>query len=237
MNSSLNKKRDGWSQQGVTLVEMAIVMVIAGLLLGSGILLGQSLIQSMYAKELLALVQDLSSGVSHFKEKYHYLPGDLPLAGDDIGGVAKDHCHFPVEGNPSMGGSGVGNGLINNLRLPGKLTSESLCVRDHLSAAGIITGGVGDGVAPVGGQSHIGSRYGAVVLIANSGTGLVENHSHVRLPATILNVIEFSNLPREIAIQIDQALDDGHLTTGAVRADFDPGVEGEKNIAYFAVPL
>ena len=224
-------------QQGITLIEMAIVMVIAGLLLGSGILLGQSLLHGIYAKELLALAQDISTSSRHFKERYHYLPGDLPMAANDIAGITAENCNFPVVGDSLLPGAKVGNGLINNIDLGAPFSSESLCVRDHLASAGLIKGGVGEGAVPVGGRSHINSRYGPVVIIANSGSGLVANHSKVALPANTLNVIEFANLPRDIAMQLDLALDDGNLTTGSARADADPGVDSQSDIKFFAVPL
>ncbi|MBF0446880.1 MAG: prepilin-type N-terminal cleavage/methylation domain-containing protein [Magnetococcales bacterium] len=220
-------------QGGFTLIEMAMVMVIASMLVGAGLMLGQSLINSMYAKELLAMARDLSASSRFFKEKFHYLPGDLPLAGGDLQGVLTSHCHFPTHLPEQAVGVGVGNGLINKSDLAGDLASESLCVRNHLSAAGLISGGAGS----EGGILSLQSRYGSVDLIANSGSGLVENHSHVRLPAHILNVIEFSDLPRAIALEMDLALDDGRLTSGLAQADIDPGVDSAAVVRFFAVPL
>lgn len=207
-------------QRGVTLVEMAIVMVIIGLLMGSGVVAGRSLIRDMQAKEVLAMVHDLSVSVRYFQEKYHYLPGDLPLARQDILAVSSS-CHF------SLSVPGIGNGLINEWQGTEGLNSESGCVYDHLFRAGFLSGSEGG----------LRSRFGPVTLVANRGTRLVSGHSRVELPADVLNVIQFENLPRDIAVMLDREWDDGNLRDGRARADDDPGVEGDPVVAFFAVPL
>jgi len=70
-------------QRGFTLVEISIVLVIIGLLLG-GILGGRSLISSMQAKDVVAIVDDLRTATAYFKQRYNYLPGDLPTPAADI---------------------------------------------------------------------------------------------------------------------------------------------------------
>ena len=64
-------------QSGFTLVEIAIVLVIIGLLLG-GVLKGQSLIASAKYKNLNSQAQSIETAVYAYQDKYKYLPGDDP---------------------------------------------------------------------------------------------------------------------------------------------------------------
>ena len=208
------------SQQGITLVEMAIVMVIAGLLLGSGILMGDSLIRGMQAKELLAMIEDLSTGTRYFKEKYHYLPGDLPLASNDITGiVAAGVCDYQTTE------ADVGNGLIN-ITVIASRSLETDCLVEHLAQAGYLKGGA----------DAFRTRFGTVRIVANSALTGATVHSNVTtLPSSILNVIEFANLPWDIAQELDRTLDDGDMATGNAR--WDTEVEDGEDVAFYAMPL
>lgn len=101
---------------GFTLVEVSIVLVIIGLILG-GILQGQSLIRSMQVKDVMSIIKDLQTSSQFFKERYHYLPGDWPFTANEI---------------PNVGAGGNGNGLI--------VGAEVALVPNHLVGAGYIRG-------------------------------------------------------------------------------------------------
>lgn len=108
------------TEKGFTLVEIAIVMVIIGLLLG-GILKGQSLIRSMQVKDVMTIVKDLQASSQYFKDRYHYLPGDWVFSANEISNVVA---------------GGNGDGLIGT-------AAEAVLVPNHLVNAGFIRG---DGV-------------------------------------------------------------------------------------------
>ncbi len=101
-------------QAGFTLVEIAIVLVIIGLLLG-GVLKGQSLIDSARVKNIIQQSTSLTSAVNAYQDKFRALPGD------DVQGTT----HAP-------GATGNGNG-------DGQIT-EYLLAPQHLALAGFITG-------------------------------------------------------------------------------------------------
>lgn len=103
---------------GFTLVEVSIVLVIIGLILG-GILQGQSLIRSMQVKDVMSIIKDLQTSSQYFKERYHYLPGDWPFTANEIPNVG-------------LGAGGNGNGLITG--------AEVALVPNHLVNAGYIRG-------------------------------------------------------------------------------------------------
>ena len=67
-------------QSGFTLVEIAIVLVIIGLLLG-GILKGQELINSARVRNLADTHSGIQAAYFGFRDRYRQVPGDmLPAA-------------------------------------------------------------------------------------------------------------------------------------------------------------
>lgn len=118
----LQRKR----QQGFTLVEIAIVMVIIGLLLG-GALKGQEMITNAKNKRIKADFDQISAAMYSYQDIYRALPGDNNNSNDQHGHGSSD------EGN--------GNGLINNN------VESGLFWRD-LRAAGLIAGTNTDTASP-----------------------------------------------------------------------------------------
>lgn len=65
--------------RGFTLIELSIVLVIIGLIVG-GILVGRNLIKSAEINALLSQMQKYQSAVYTFKTKYNnHIPGDMPV--------------------------------------------------------------------------------------------------------------------------------------------------------------
>lgn len=72
----MNKIRKVWrSQEGFTLVEIAIVMIIIGLLIG-GIIKGQAMIKNAKVKRLVSDVDGLRAAILTYQDKFGMLPGD-----------------------------------------------------------------------------------------------------------------------------------------------------------------
>jgi len=103
-------------QSGFTLIEIAIVLVIIGLLLG-GILKGQELITSARVRNIIAQLDGTKAAFFGFQDRYRALPGDFSAATTQISGATQN---------------GNGDGQI--------LGTEAIAVWDHLSHAGFING-------------------------------------------------------------------------------------------------
>jgi len=76
-------------QAGLTLVEIAIVMVIIGLLIG-GVLKGQTMIQNAKTKRIVKQAEELRAAIMSFYDKYGVYPGDenkavIPIGADNEG--------------------------------------------------------------------------------------------------------------------------------------------------------
>jgi len=89
---------------GFTLVELAIVLVIIGLLVG-GVLVGKDLISAAEVRSQISQIEKYQAAVNTFKLKYDYLPGDIsePTA---------TGFGFYVRFRGMCAGAGDGNGVI-----------------------------------------------------------------------------------------------------------------------------
>jgi prepilin-type N-terminal cleavage/methylation domain-containing protein len=76
MQQLMKKHRN---EAGFTLVEIAIVMVIIGLLIG-GVLKGQAMIQNAKVKRVVKQADEIRAAVMGFYDRYGLYPGDENLA-------------------------------------------------------------------------------------------------------------------------------------------------------------
>jgi prepilin-type N-terminal cleavage/methylation domain-containing protein len=67
------------NQKGFTLIEMAIVLVIIGLLLG-GVLKGQEMIESARIKSVVGDMNGISAGYNTYLDRFRAIPGDEAIA-------------------------------------------------------------------------------------------------------------------------------------------------------------
>jgi prepilin-type N-terminal cleavage/methylation domain-containing protein len=191
-------------QTGFTLVEIAIVLVIIGLLLG-GILKGQEMVTQAKIKNVIADFNGISAAQYGYQDRYRALPGD------DVNAAGR----WPAANPPANlgaaiapNGDGIITGLYNNL-IAAPL--ETNMFWNHLRLAGFVAGtGGGQPTNAVTGmlgvQSGGGGGAGSVMgglLGAGGFTGLI---------------ICSANLPDKVAIAVDTQLDDGVAATGQVRA-------------------
>lgn len=208
--------------RGFTLVEMAVVLLVAGLLL-VGVLSGQALLTSMRVKDLVATAGELSEAAARFRERFHFLPGDFPLS------AAPNQEITGLTGICATGGNG--DGEIRAAQASGPLTlTESACAPVHLYRAGFVRKA----------SVELRSPYGAVRIVGNSvAAGSTVASGPNPVPATVRNLIELDLLPCDVALEVDLKLDDGNLATGKVRASVATCTAGAGTAAVpsLAIPL
>ena len=178
-------------QSGFTLVEIAIVLVIVGLLLGA-VLKGQELIFNSKVKATFNLSREISAAVYGYQDRYKQLPGDDSLAATRFPGAA------PLPRNGNSDGYIAWGGDCR----AGAQAGENCEALYHLRLAGFLTGtGTAGAPAPFGGTS---SPASSAVFFPNSGSSPVLGLSP-------------SGLTHKIMSAIDTSFDDGNPATGSVR--------------------
>src|SRR5687767_207928 len=122
----MKSQRSGFrtQQSGFTLVEIAIVLVIIGLLLG-GILKGQELINSAKVKNLANDFRIVPTYIYAYQDKYRSLPGD------DKAGQSR----IPADATPVPADNGDGDGIIEGAWNSTTATDESFRFWRHVRAA------------------------------------------------------------------------------------------------------
>jgi prepilin-type N-terminal cleavage/methylation domain-containing protein len=99
---------------GFTLVEIAIVLVVIGLLVGA-ILVGRDLIHAAELRSVLSDVEKFKTAANTFRLKYNCLPGDCTNATDYWGTDPGGCPNTPANTVPKTATcNGNGNGFINN---------------------------------------------------------------------------------------------------------------------------
>ena len=180
-------------QLGFTLVEIAIVLVIIGLLLG-GILKGQEMITQAKIKNAIADFSGISAAYYGYQDRYRAIPGD------DAGAATRWTT-------PTAATAGNGNGIVagtyNNAGAVCTAAVEACSWWDHLRRAGFVAGnGVLQPTNAFAGQIGVQTGDGAGATSLGGFSGLI---------------ICSSNIPDKVAIAMDTQMDDGLIDTGTVR--------------------
>ena len=195
-------------QHGFTLVEIAIVLVIIGLLLG-GILKGQEMITQAKIKNVIADFSGISAAYHGYVDRYKKIPGDDPCAGAGAG-LTVGNCGTtsPRWAAPATGGNG--NGVVGGAYNSATSTDESRQWWDHLRRAGFVSG--------VGDQQPFNALTGQIgVQTGDTAAGPVLGSDAAGTGGFSGLIICSANLPDKIAIAADTQMDDGVPTSGSVR--------------------
>ena len=182
------------NQKGFTLVEIAIVLVIIGLLLG-GILKGQEMITQAKIKNVIADFSGISAAYHGYQDRYRSIPGDDPNANRWALGQIGD-------------GNGVVAGTYNAATAAPEPESRNFWA--HLRLSGFVAGtGANQPFNAVTGM--IGVQTGDAVGGPVMGTDAAGTGGFTAL------IICSANLPDKIAIAADTQMDDGSSIGGTVR--------------------
>jgi prepilin-type N-terminal cleavage/methylation domain-containing protein len=196
--SSLNRPR---GQHGFTLVEIAVVLVIVGLLLGA-VLKGQELIENSRVKNAVNEISSVKAAAYGYLDRYKSLPGDDGPIGS-LTGRGSNWTGITAAGNRD----GVVGAGANPFAAP---TGEHLGFWQHLRSSGFLTGAATDtGLAALP-KNAFGGQTGLASLTTQLG------NFNTR-------AVCMSQVPGKAATALDNQLDDGRPNSGTVRSTLQAG--------------
>ncbi len=224
---------------GFTLIELSIVLVIIGLIVG-GVLVGQNLINAATVRSQITQIERFNTAARTFRVKYGYLPGDIP---------DPQASSFGFAARGAYAGQGDGNGIIvGNHGCSGcdsgekEAAGETVMFWVDLNKAGLIEGSFTTATSSTEPGSDItGSAVGNYLPSAKIGQGNYiyvwaggsfsggwvytgVNYYGISAVSTILaaslggKVSSTPGLSVSQAYNIDQKIDDGLPQTGKVVA-------------------
>ncbi len=229
------------SQKGFTLVELAIVITIIGLLIG-GILKGQEMIVNARVVATVNMAKAVEAATTTFRDTYRGLPGDI--TGTSIPGC-DSRCDL-------SGDSGRHNGIIGAPAWPmtqgqigtgglsgsGTEASETVLFWYYLAATKLIGGVNGSDLlgstAPVFGENMPATKFGGGMIVGYSNGDTVGSRdpssAPVSMTGNVLSLVvsptaanDISNAGASLlrpveAGNIDRKMDDGLPGEGSVQA-------------------
>jgi len=213
-------------QSGFTLVEIAIVLVIIGLLLG-GVLKGQELINSAKVKNMVNDFRTVSSLVYSYQDRFKAFPGDQNQAALDNAfgaGAAAQVC------TPNSGTCATGNARIDGNWNASSIASETYVFWQHVRLANLASGVVTPGAPNFDPVNADGGRIGIESGLDSTGA-----------PAPWITGMRGSFYVCSTGIlgryvkQIDTTMDDGNTSGGNVRAVPTGGAAGQAAVDTSAI--
>ncbi len=187
-------------QSGFTLIEMAIVLVIIGLLLG-GVLKGQELIKNAKVRNTISSMDELKASIFGFQDRYRAMPGDMLNASTLVGANAVNCV-----------GGGCGNGVITPW-------PETSIVTNNLSVAGFYTGPFSTTIInaiPTAATAPT-NPWGGAMFIAY---WYPFNENGARSKVNRSGIYTGGNISSAVLAEIDRKIDDGNPGSGSFRAGY-----------------
>lgn len=203
------------SEGGFTLVELSIVLVIIGLIVG-GVLMGQDLIRAAETRATIAQLEKYNTAINTFKLKYGILAGDAKYPGDTstlITTADNNGILSPTPGVPAAA--------------PTSIAGEIVWFWEELSRAGFIDGKYsGLSTATILSASASTTNLANFPSTKSNRGGIIAygmpdgiNYYHIGLDNNSGTTIKTANnLRPEEAFNIDKKVDDSNPYAGAVRA-------------------
>lgn len=185
------------NQSGFTLIEIAIVLVIIGLLLG-GVLKGQELINSAKVKNLATDLKNIPVFIYGYQDKFKALPGDDATVTTHLAGATA--C-TPAAAGLCAPGSGIIDGAWNATAI----TSESFVFWQHVRLAGLAPGPTDTAAGDYRPKNAVGGYIGITNAANTPIAGLKGSY-----------IICSDAIAGKFAKQLDTTLDDGNTATGSL---------------------
>ncbi len=186
-------------QRGFTLVEIAIVLVIIGLLLG-GILKGQELITSARVRNIADQNSGVQAAYYGFIDRYRQVPGDW-------------NATNAAQAIPNVTTGGDDSGRLDD---PGTGDwTEALALWEQMSKSGFIQGNyTGGTTAPSAADTDKAPRnaFNGFLILYRT-----DDYDDAGTPAERLNLVLGAGIPVNVLRELDLKVDDGFPQTGVLR--------------------
>ncbi|MEK8017221.1 MAG: type II secretion system protein [Candidatus Parabeggiatoa sp.] len=188
-------------QAGFTLLEIAIVVVIIGLLLGA-VLNGREIILNAKIKQLENDYKGVSAAIYTYQDRYGALPGDDKRATQKFPLFSlPEHIGAVMNGN----GNGDINGQFDDASQTPDESKESRHCWAHLRLADLIKGEPGSTELPV-------QAFNGIIGVSSQTIG--------RIPITLSDLfVGFTNIPNHAAIILESRLDDNQPHSGRIQTE------------------
>jgi prepilin-type N-terminal cleavage/methylation domain-containing protein len=214
------KNQGSTTQSGFTLVEISIVMIIIGLLIG-GIFGGMKLVDNANVQKTIQDLKAIESAALTFRDTYRALPGDIRNPNTRIPNCTDTPCVTTGNGNRIIGTAQLVTGAITS-------TSENFVFWHHLTAANLISLGIrpttdmqygeGQPEAPIGGIGYRISNYtGPLWNPPGINTNMMEGTIlfGVAAPDVQWDSVAYDTVPCPLIQSIDIKMDDGSPIAGS----------------------
>lgn len=216
------------SQSGFTLVELAVVMIIIGLLIG-GILKGAELVASARVAQTIKTIESIRVYAQSFQLAYGTMPGDIATATTRIPGCDASNFCINGDGNGYVASNGGDNYNWRSALTNTGMMQESFQFWKHLALAGYLNGvqGSANPANPAFGETHPSSKYGGGfefyydgLMVAPNSSGHIARLSTAGFSGSSADVRPVVDV--DAAAVIDRKLDNGQPNSGEILADYGP---------------
>ncbi len=187
------------SNAGFTLVELSIVLVIIGLIIG-GVLTGRQIMQNAQITNAVNSIQAFEAQFQTYVQNYGAIPGD-----DANAKTRFANASFAEQ-------IGNGDGTLSGSFDSAEAGDETRLLWQELRAAELVKGANSDTLQPI---NPFGGIYG------------IQHGAFTGAASFKGNVFCLNNVPGDGAIAVDSRLDDGSSNTGGVMAMVSTGTAGE----------